>query len=304
MRAQASKAQFVTPSPGPHERGSALVVGQNGIPASPEHGSGAQEEDKSRGGLLVVNADDWGRDARTTDRILDCSRAGAISSASAMVFMEDSERAAAMASENCIETALHLNFTSAFSDARCPAKLLECQERVARHLLRHRLAPALFHPGLRRCFEYLVIAQIDEYRRLYGGDPARLDGHHHMHLSANVLLEGLLPEGTIVRRNFSFQAGEKSICNRLYRKVSDRWLGSRHRLADYFFSIVPLHPDARLRRIYSLACTSVVELETHPIQPDEYQYLAGGKIFAKIGAARIAPPFAMSTMQFTAEGSC
>jgi hypothetical protein len=40
-------------------------------------------------GLLIINADDWGRDAHTTDNILDCALRGTISSVSAMLFMED-----------------------------------------------------------------------------------------------------------------------------------------------------------------------------------------------------------------------
>jgi hypothetical protein len=34
-----------------------------------------------------------------------------------------------------------------------------------------------------------------------------------MHLCANVLWQGLLPAGTLVRRNFSFHPGEKSRWN-------------------------------------------------------------------------------------------
>jgi hypothetical protein len=45
-------------------------------------------------GCLTINADDWGRDDRTTNRILECFQRRALSSASGMVFMEDSERAA------------------------------------------------------------------------------------------------------------------------------------------------------------------------------------------------------------------
>jgi len=48
-------------------------------------------------GLLIINADDWGRDPENTGKILDCVLLGAVSSVSAMVFMEDSERAAAIA---------------------------------------------------------------------------------------------------------------------------------------------------------------------------------------------------------------
>jgi hypothetical protein len=165
---------------------------------------------------------------------------------------------------------------------------------VARYLLRHRLAQVVFHPGLIRSFDYLVAAQIDEFRRIYKADPEKLDGHHHMHLCANVLLQRLLPTGTIVRRNFSFERGEKSLWNRLYRHTLDRSLSRRHRLVDFFFSLPPLDPPDRLQRIFSLARQCVVELETHPVQPDEYRYLTEGEIFRKTGDVRIGPFSALS----------
>ena len=56
----------------------------------------------SQSGALVINADDWGRDRDTTDHTLECIRAGSVSSVSAMVFMEDSEGAAARAREQGI----------------------------------------------------------------------------------------------------------------------------------------------------------------------------------------------------------
>lgn len=254
------------------------------------------------GGFLVVNADDWGRDSQTTDRTLECCERGAVSSVSGMVFMEDSERAAALADEKGIETGLHLNFTTRFSASNCPAGLRQKQEQAGRYLLRHRYAQILFHPGLRRSFEYLVAAQIDEFRRIYGSEPARVDGHHHMHLCANVILQRLLPRGTIVRRNFSFEPGKTGFANRLYRKLSDLAVSRRHRMTDFFFSLPPFEPASRLQRIYSLARQFVVELETHPVIPEEYQYLAGGEIFRQIGGARIAP-FSALLDQPLAEGS-
>ena len=42
-----------------------------------------------RRALLIVNADDWGLDRQTTDRTLECCLPGAVSSVSAVVFMED-----------------------------------------------------------------------------------------------------------------------------------------------------------------------------------------------------------------------
>jgi hypothetical protein len=145
-----------------------------------------------------------------------------------------------------------------------------------------------------RSFKYLVAAQIDEFWRIYGTEPARLDGHHHMHLCANVVLQRLLPLGTMVRRNFSFEPGERGLANRLYRRTSDLILSRRHVLADFFFSLVPLEPAERLNRIYSLARNFVVELETHPVQLEEYRYLAEGEIFRQIGETWIARCSALS----------
>ena len=244
-------------------------------------------------GILIVNADDWGWDHETTERISECVLRGTVSSVSAMVFMEDSERAAAMAQERVIDAGLHLNLLTAFSAARCPASLVQHQQELARYLQRHRFAQAMFHPALTRSFEYVVSAQLEEFSRLYGRLPGRIDGHHHFHLCANVLLAKLLPARTIVRRNLSFQPGEKSLYNRLYRKVVDRTLARRHRLTDFFLSLAPLEPPSRLQRIFSLARQSVVELMTHPVNSEEYRFLAGGEIFRWAGDCPIAPCFAV-----------
>src|SRR5271156_5311527 len=88
-------------------------------------------------GALVVNADDWGRDFENTERTMECIGHGSVSAVSAMVFMEDSERAAAIAREHNVDAGLHLNFTTAFSAPTALALLNDHQERIARHLLRH-----------------------------------------------------------------------------------------------------------------------------------------------------------------------
>ncbi len=238
-------------------------------------------------GALIVNADDWGRDEQTTERTLECVLRGAVSSVSAMVFMEDSERAAAVARESGIDAGLHLNLTTPFSMADCPAKVMEHQQRLSKYLRLSRFTSVVYHPGLANSFEYVVAAQLDEFRRLYGADAERIDGHHHMHLCANVLLGRLLPEGTRVRRNFTFTAGEKGFGNRLYRRIVDRMLTRRHRLTDFFFSLAPLEPRERLQRIFSAAGQRIVELETHPVNPVEHQFLAGGEIFRWTGATAI-----------------
>jgi len=241
-----------------------------------------------------VNADDWGRNRDVTDRTLECIRPGGVSSVSAMVFMEDSERAAMMAREYEIDAGLHLNLTTPFSAGNCSPKLMECQQKLARYLMRHRLAQVMFHPGLTSAFKYVMEAQLEEFRRLYGADADRLDGHHHMHLCANVLFQGLLPENTIVRRNFSFEAGEKRWWNRLYRRCVNSMLARRHRVTDYFFSLAPLRPECRLQRIFSLSREYVIEVEVHPVNRDEYQFLTEGGVGRLAGDVRIESPCAIS----------
>lgn len=241
-------------------------------------------------GAMYINADDWGRDRLTTDRTHDCVRHGTVSSVSAMVFMADSERAGGVAREIGLDAGLHLNFTTALSGSHCPARLVEHHGRIAAYLGRHRAARVLFHPGLTGSFQYVVAAQVDEYRRVYGTDPARLDGHHHMHLCANVLMGGLLPRGTVVRRNFSFGPSEKSMWNRMFRRAQDRWLSRRHMIADYFFPLPPMTPAGRLERIFELAERFIVELETHPIADDEYKFLMGEGILRLNARTAIGPP--------------
>jgi chitin disaccharide deacetylase len=244
-------------------------------------------------GLLIINADDWGRDHENTERTLECILRRTVSSVSAMVFMEDSEKAAGIARERGIDAGLHLNFTTAFSAPGTPARLIEHQERVSRYLGRHRFAQVVFHPGLASSFEYIVKAQLDEFFRLYGAEPTRLDGHHHMHLCSNVLLGGFLPAGTLVRRNFSFQPREKSLVNRLYRNAVDLRLARRHRIVDFFFSLPPLDPPSRLQRIFSLANQFTVEVETHPVSSEEYSFLMGVELLRLTANTRIAPRFAI-----------
>ena len=253
-------------------------------------GESARRGNKApQAGLLIMNADDWGRDILTTNRILECTVPGAVSSVSAMVFMKDSERAATMARDHAIDTGLHLNLTTPFSTASCSSMLMQCQQKIARYLLRHPLAQVMFHPGLTHAFEYVVAAQIEEFNRLYGATPSRLDGHHHMHLCANVLFQGLLPANTIVRRNFFFETNEKSLWNRLYRRFVDRVLARRHCLRDYFFSLAPLQPEGRLQRIFSLSREYVIEVEVHPVNKDEYAFLIEG------GIARLAGSVSLQT---------
>jgi len=231
--------------------------------------------------MLIINADDWGYDAHTTRRVLASMERGSISSVSAMVFMEDSERAAALALSRGIDAGLHLNLDTRFTAVSVTSHLLERQAKIARYL-HNPFSRPFFHPGLVRSFEYVVSAQLDEYNRLYGTPPRRIDGHHHLHLCANVLFSGLLPVGTVLRPHFSREAGEKRIRNFFFRCYTQVILARRHRSVDRLFALRPLEPE-RLLQIFSWSREVIVEVEAHPANSVEFEFLTDGALFRLLG---------------------
>jgi predicted glycoside hydrolase/deacetylase ChbG (UPF0249 family) len=131
-------------------------------------------------------------------------------------------------------------------------------------------------------------AQYEEFLRLYGRQPAHFDGHHHMHLAANILVQRILPVGAKVRRSFSPRPGRVGIVNKCYRALVDRHLSVRYRLTDYFFALSQhLSPDL-LQRIIDLAGSSDVELMTHPRIPTEYEVLMSDGYGRAISHVRLA----------------
>jgi predicted glycoside hydrolase/deacetylase ChbG (UPF0249 family) len=226
--------------------------------------------------MLIVNADDFGRSIAETDVVAACHAAGRITSTTAMVFMEDSARAARLANGIGIDVGLHLNLTQPFTGPGVPPSIRRSHESVVRFLSGSKYAVVLYQPLLRRAFREVVGAQIDEFARLYGRQPSHIDGHQHQHLCANVLIDGVLPPGQRIRRSFSFWRGEKNAINRGYRALVDRRLAQRHVLTDYFFSLKQCLEQHRLPRVFELAQVATVELMTHPVHPAEYEYLTGG----------------------------
>lgn len=224
--------------------------------------------------MLIINADDWGRSEEITGRILECHLRGRIHSASAMTFMRDSERAASIALQQRLPTGLHLNLSQEFTGENVPETLRAQHLRIAGYLNRRKYNQVLYNPLVRNALLYAFRAQWDEYTRLYGEQPGRLDGHHHMHLCLNALVSLKLPRGMRIRRNFSFSRGEKGPVNRLYRYLVDRRLRSRYSCTDYFFSLEPIRAE-RLERIRAIARCSDVELMVHPGVGEEYEFLLG-----------------------------
>src|ERR1700704_960924 len=223
--------------------------------------------------MLIINADDFGRSAPETDAALRCHEQGRITSVSAMMFMEDSERAAELANKNELDVGLHLNFDEPFTGRNYPAELGKYHGTTSRYLIANKYAQVLYNPFLRKEFSYSYEAQAEEFVRLFRRRPSHIDGHHHMHLCANALLSKVIPAGVKMRRNFSFWPGEKSLLNRTYRALVDLWLARRYRLPDYFFDLTQCIQKRKLDRVAALAKASTVELMTHPVVREEREYL-------------------------------
>lgn len=223
--------------------------------------------------MLIINADDWGRSKPETDAALQCHAQGRITSVSAMVFMEDSERAAVLANEHSVDVGLHLNFSEKFTAKKNPGKQADQHGRIVHYLKRNKYSQLLYNPFLRNAFRYWYEAQVAEFLRLYGKRPSHIDGHHHMHLCANLLWSRVVPAGVKMRRNFSFWPGEKSLWNRTYRRLVDHWLARKYHLADYFFDLSQSVRQNKMGRVTALARQSNVELMTHPILDSEFKYL-------------------------------
>jgi len=237
--------------------------------------------------MLTVNADDLGRCAVATDRIMACVAANRINAASAMVFMEDSQRAATLATASGLDAGLHINFSESFTGPDIPPSLRRNHERIRRFLRANKYALVIYNPFLRKAFREVFAAQVEEFARLYGRVPSRFDGHQHMHLCSNMILDRLLPTGARVRRSFSFNAGEKNFLNRYYRKFVDRRLLARHRIGHFFFALSQHLPVARLQRVIGLAKTSDVELMTHPQVNAEFEALLSDEFVNAISAGQL-----------------
>lgn len=227
--------------------------------------------------MLTVTADDYGKTRHATDSIIKCFCHKRITSASAMVFMEDSDRAAALSLQTGIEVGLHLNFTQPFSAPNMDIKLREHQNRVASYLLRYKLSQAIYNPLLMNSFHFLFLAQQEEFLRLYGKFPDFYNGHHHMHLCANVLLSRMIPMGARVRRTFTFERGERGSFNRLYRHILDIFISDQYVTGDCFFSILPIQNHERLQKIVNRAVSEKVEIEVHPENSEEMEFLFSNK---------------------------
>jgi predicted glycoside hydrolase/deacetylase ChbG (UPF0249 family) len=189
-----------------------------------------------------------------------------------MVFMEDSIRAASLALSGDLPVGLHINFTEPFTAAVKP-QVRACHELLMRFFGRSSYHRFLFNPLLSKHVACSFRAQYDEFVRLYRREPTHFDGHHHIHLCANMLLSAILPGGSRIRRSFTLDKAESSTIKRIVRRIIDGMLKRKYRTTDYFFRLNVETPLEQVRRLVQMAKRSTVELEVHPESPWQYDFL-------------------------------
>jgi chitin disaccharide deacetylase len=241
-------------------------------------------------GLLIVNADDLGLGPEETDRILECFALGALTSATAMVWMEDSERAARLAREAALPVGLHLNLIEPFNGRDVPAAVAARQLRVVERLSAGDAAAHLYHPGWSRDFELCIADQLARFTQLYGRAPTHFDGHQHMHLALNALLARPLSPVKRCRAPLTRMPAESPAGKRAARAALGRLVRLRFTTTDWCFSIRALEPrlggDGRDGKL-ALAGRDSVEIMAHPGWPDELELLRTPEWRARIHRQRL-----------------
>jgi len=217
--------------------------------------------------MLIVNADDLGASQSTTDVVVECFQAGVLTSASAMVWMPESERAAQLARDIALPVGLHLNLTLPFAGEDVPLEARQRQLELTR-VFDHdswREGPSA-SPGASQ-IAAAIAEQLEEFRRQFG-EPTHLDGHHHIHVQRAVLEQ--LPRSLPIRPPLTSQAK---------RSFAQRRLLRRFRGPDVCLPLGCVHPALGGLGLSELepARRATVEVMVHPALAPEHQALLSGE---------------------------
>lgn len=237
------------------------------------HDPGRTNSSPTSAGLLIVNADDFGGNRLATDRILECFSAKAITSTSAMMYMSDSRRAAALSQASDLPVGLHLNLTQAFEDPRTPGDVRARQARAVGYFASGRRRRFTYNPFVSTLVKACVADQLACFRQLFGREPTHIDGHNHVHLSPTALLA--LPRGARVRGGEDPPSGgltPKAVLARARHAV----IAQRHVTTDHFYAIDRLGDSPSVADVQALlapASRSTAEVMTHPNRERDYTLL-------------------------------
>jgi predicted glycoside hydrolase/deacetylase ChbG (UPF0249 family) len=216
--------------------------------------------------LLIVNADDLGWNRPTTDATLEAFGAGRITSATILMHMGDSERAAERALEAGLPVGLHLNLTDPFDGEAVPAAVRDRQMRAIRHFgapaTVYRSRRWLYDPRARETVQDAIADQLERFRELFGYEPSHYDGHNHVQVCPDAARA--LPPGVKVRTALGIRSG--GMRGRLARARQRLTLQDRF-TTRHFLNITGLHPQfvtGGPRSVLELARSTSVEVMAHP----------------------------------------
>ncbi len=237
--------------------------------------------------MLIINADDFGLNEKATNNIHNCFLNGRITTATAMVFMQDSERAASIALTNKYEIGLHVNFTELFTSANVVPTEKNRQIRLIGFFASNKYNRVLYNPFISNDVKLCFQAQLEEFMRLYGKLPSHIDGHHHIHLSTNMIIDKVIPSKFRIRRGVSFEGEERSAINRAYRNMVNKLIQKRHLCVDKFYVDEKQLLESGIQHIVTKSKSCNVELSSHPEESECYDFLMGDDFFRLIASTRL-----------------
>ncbi len=220
----------------------------------------------SQNPLLIVNADDFGWNRGATDLTLECFAAGQITSTTALMYMEDSDRAAGLAVERELAVGLHLNLTDPYTADAVPDPVRERQAAACEIFGDGglRLRSWTYDPRIQGLVEATIRDQLERFRTLYGGEPTHVDGHNHVHVCPNPVRAKALSGFKLRDALWSWPSTRSAMG--LARAARRELTARRHLGTRYFLDIAELHrlDGGGLGERVGLARNSSVEVMAHP----------------------------------------
>ena len=222
---------------------------------------------------IIVNADDFGKDALTTEAILRCLCEGNITHTTCMVNMPYCTEAMRLAKENGVldRIGLHVNLTEGVpltDDIRKCSLFCDSDGQFNGAMYRHGLKTRFLLPlDVRKAVKTEVDAQAEKFIEL-GGVLMHADSHHHVHFDwavGRVVVPELKVMGfSTVRIGYNAGNGRR-LPVRIYRAIYNKWIrcqiGAR---SDWFCSYPGYQDETENWKNRS----GTVEIMVHPIIVD------------------------------------